>query len=633
MGRPVDAVFRNDLSRMLGLLFFLDPLPRPGSSRPFSDLGLLGTGEETFRVLGEDRMAGFRVLADWTGHPAFLLQVAADRTIYHEGRRVVLFFLGWLFVSGLFYAAFSFRQGLRMERTNRILAEGQDCFRTLVDCLGEGIVIVDPEELITFANTSAERLFGVERGKLVGHNFAEYLDEATLHRVSTETEARRAGRTSTYELRVHRPDGKTTDLSITVSPVRDEVGGFRAAIGVFRDVSEQKMLQSQLVQSQKMEAMGKLAGGVAHDFNNVLTVILGNAQILREELQSQPELLRTCEAVVAAAEQASGLTRQLLVLARKGIPQRVPIDLHMLVGQVLQILSRSLDRRITIRQALRAPCSGTMGDPAQIQNALLNLALNARDAMPEGGELTFSSDLVRLGDHSPAVLNGLAPGDYLRLQVADTGCGIGKEDLPHVFEPFFTTKDLGQGTGLGLAAVYSCMQQHCGSVDVESEEGRGTVFSLLFPSSPSSLPLREGEASRWAGEARRGAGHILFVDDEEAIRSFAVRVLGQAGYTVSTCMDGQEAVEWVQAHPGLANLVILDLSMPRMGGREAVSQIRVWDKKVPILLSTGHFAEEVEGNLPEGAVYGVLQKPFQIGVFLDLVVRALGRVQEERRGP
>jgi signal transduction histidine kinase/ActR/RegA family two-component response regulator len=384
---------------------------------------------------------------------------------------------------------------------------------------------------------------------------------------------------------------------------------------------EREAMEERLRQSDKMEAIGRLAGGVAHDFNNQLVGIMGYAEILLGRT-GDAGLKRYAERILTASRRAADLTRQLLAFARRGQCLSVAVDLHAVIGEVVEMLERSIDKRIRIRQDLGArPCS-TVGDPSQLQSALLNVALNGRDAMPDGGDLVFATANEDF-DQAQCQARGaeVEPGRYTRISIADTGVGMDAEMLKRVFEPFFTTKEPGKGTGMGLAAVYGTLKAHRGWVDVRSQVGAGTVVSLFLPlvEAPAAVqPLDEGV------HAAAGNAHVLVVDDEEVVRSVVAEALGALGYRVTSCADGQECVETYREIWRDVDLVLLDMVMPKMGGHEAFLAIRRCNPDLKVLLCSGYsLSKEARALLAQQGVVGFLQKPFQIPELARLVADAL----------
>jgi signal transduction histidine kinase/CheY-like chemotaxis protein len=390
------------------------------------------------------------------------------------------------------------------------------------------------------------------------------------------------------------------------------------------DITERKLaeeageiLRERLRCSEKFEAIGHLAGGVAHDFNNQLTAILGFAETLEEisvgELQKQ-----FAENIVRCCQRSADLTRNLLAFARKGSVLSEPVDLHQIILEVVNLLKHSLDKRILLHTRLEAEPAVVMGDPTQLQNAFMNMAINARDAMPEGGSLAFATRVVAL---DPARCRKMPyeiqPGVYLEATIADTGVGMAPETIRHIFEPFFTTKDLGKGTGLGLASVYGTVKQHQGHIEAESTPGKGSCFRVYLPFCDLSVPAPAPEA------APRGNGHILFVDDEAIVAEVARGLLDTLHYQVTVCRDGVEAVEVYGTAWPTVDLVILDMVMPRMGGKDTFLALRGINPQVKVLLVSGYSIEgEAQMLLQEGAK-GFLQKPFRRADLAQAVAKAL----------
>jgi signal transduction histidine kinase len=392
-----------------------------------------------------------------------------------------------------------------------------------------------------------------------------------------------------------------------------------------RDIGERRRLEQHLRQMQKMEAIGTLAGGVAHDFNNLLTGILGYANELKLGSDPGDEVHEAATVIENAATRAAELTRQLLGFARKGKMEEVPVDVHRLIQEVVSMLGHTLlsrnGRRIRISQRLMAQPSYVLGDQTQLQQVLLNLGVNARDAMPEGGELVIETCAAELDEEYCRDHVGASPGRYLMISVTDTGSGIPKEIVDRIFEPYFTTKREGEGTGMGLAMVYGIVKNHGGSVRVYSEAGRGTTFKVYLPVAAAPEPV--------VREARhetpiRGEGRILVVEDEDVIQAMATRMLESLGYDVVAASDGQEAVEYYEQHGGETDLVIIDMIMPRMNGRDCFRRLREMNPLVRAILSTGYGLDSAVRELLGDGMIGYVQKPYVIGQLSEAVAKALG---------
>ena len=384
-------------------------------------------------------------------------------------------------------------------------------------------------------------------------------------------------------------------------------------------------LQERLRQSQKLEAIGTLAGGVAHDFNNLLTGILGYTWLLKQNAAPEGDVYRAAVVIENAAERAAELTRQLLGFARQGKHQEVPVDLNQLVGEVTELLGRTFDKAVAVHVAPPTYELRVLGDPGQLHQVLLNLAINARDAMPGGGDLYFETGVVDGARVPRAAHPHLGRGPHALLEVRDTGCGIREGDLQRIFEPFFTTKEQGKGSGMGLAMVYGIVQAHHGAIEVESREEAGTTFRVWLPLI-DGLRLDPDAARRSAADGQtpvRGEGLVLLVDDEEIVREMARELLSSLGYEVVLARNGLEAIERFVEHRSRIRLVLLDLVMPRMGGRECLRALKRIDPKVRVLLSSGWQREGLlQGALEDGAL-GFLSKPYPLVTLSQAVSRAM----------
>ncbi|GAO03254.1 blue-light-activated protein [Anaeromyxobacter sp. PSR-1] len=375
--------------------------------------------------------------------------------------------------------------------------------------------------------------------------------------------------------------------------------------------------EAQARHGQKMEAVGLLAGGIAHDFNNLLTGILGYAELLGEPGTAADE---AAAGIRQAARRGAALTRQLLGFARRGKYQQVPVDLHALVREVSALLERTLDKRIAIRHQLAAGTAVVRGDPDQLQQVVLNLAVNARDAMPSGGTLTFETAEVELDAEATRARPGLAPGRHVAITVADTGVGIPAAVRERVFDPFFTTKPAGQGTGMGLAMVYGIVQNHGGWVGFESEEGKGARFTVLLPESPA---IERDDGAVAAGAPEHGAGRVLVADDERGVRETTARLLRRLGYDALPAASLAEALE-VQGR-GALDLALVDLAMPAGDGPETLRALRRAQPELPAVLMTGYGLDARVREALQGGFRGILHKPFSVEELAAEVARAVRR--------
>jgi signal transduction histidine kinase len=383
----------------------------------------------------------------------------------------------------------------------------------------------------------------------------------------------------------------------------------------FHDITERRALEEQLRQSQKMEAVGRLAGGVAHDFNNVLTVLKFHADFL-QEAALPPELAENVAEIGVAASHAADLTRQLLAFSRKQVLRPVVLEVDAVVANLQPMLRRLLGEDVRL-VARRAPVGPVLADRGQLEQVLVNLVVNSRDAMPDGGTITVRTGPVTIDARDPhARARTLAPGTYLALSVTDTGQGIPPEVLDRVFEPFFTTKELGKGSGLGLSTVYGIVRQSGGAVDVVSELGRGTVVRVLLPLAPAAARPDPAEAPRKPG---MGTETVLLVEDETTLRRLGRKVLERSGYTVLEACDGGDAVEVAARFAGRIDLLVTDVVMPTMHGRQVAECLRKARGELRVLFMSGYTDDEVLRRGALGAGTAFLQKPFTPAEFADAV--------------
>jgi PAS domain S-box-containing protein len=376
---------------------------------------------------------------------------------------------------------------------------------------------------------------------------------------------------------------------------------------------ESDFLRQRLQQSEKFEAIGQLAGGVAHDFNNQLTIIMGFADALADMATNEIQK-RYVLNIAKSCQRSAELTKQLLAFARKGKLLSVPSDFHGIISEVVALVGCSFDKRIQLRHHLDAERSQVLGDPTQLQNALMNIAINARDAMPEGGELTFRSRIRELTkEECTRIPYEVSPGTFLEVRIEDTGIGMDAETQRRVFEPFFTTKELGKGTGLGMASVYGTVKQHKGMIQIESELGRGTCIILTFPLTDVSMGKPIAVPSN---KFIKGDGHIVIVDDEDLVVDMFREILVPLKYQVTTFQDPVEALEFYREAHKSVDLVILDIMMPRMGGEDLFLAMQVINPAVKVILVSGFSVEGEAQRMLNAGVRGFLQKPFRK---LDLV--------------
>jgi PAS domain S-box-containing protein len=481
----------------------------------------------------------------------------------------------------------------------------------LLESASQAIVSIDRGGRIVLANRRAEEMFGYTREELLGARIELLLPEAkraTHSRDRDDYFARPRARPMGIgmDLAGRRKDGSEVPVEVSLSYVEIDEGVF--AIAFVSDISQRKRLEEQLLHAQKMEAVGRLAGGVAHDFNNMLTVISGYNRMILDELSTLDPLRGYAEEILKAADRAGALTNQLLAFSRRQIMQPRVINVNAVMIQTQKMLQRLIGEDIELILKLGTNVGNIKADPGHVEQAIVNLAVNARDAMPLGGHLVIETADVRLDENYARTHMGVKPGEFTMVAVSDDGHGMDAEIRRHIFEPFFTTKDKGKGTGLGLATVYGMIKQAGGDIWVYSELGQGSTFKLYFPR--VSEPLSESNGGDAVLAKPSGGETILVVEDEQAVRDLTVRILRQVGYTILTASSGAEALEICQAHPGHIDLLLTDVVMPNMSGRQLADRVQVDRPKTKVLFLSGYTENTVvhHGVLDAGVDF--LPKPF-----------------------
>lgn len=401
--------------------------------------------------------------------------------------------------------------------------------------------------------------------------------------------------------------------TISVSATTRRIGNAKTddlALTIIQPAIEPRIQsQAQLRQVQKLEALGQLAGGIAHDFNNLLSSIMGNAELLLLQLDGESEAQNFADTILKTAMRASHLTRQLLTFSYKSNPNIAQLNSHEIIAESIELLMHSIDRKIAIATDLSAEVPATKVDATQLQNAILNLCVNARDAMPSGGTLTIGTKNVQITRENCAQqFTRLTPGQYLEISISDQGSGIDPEIQEKIFEPFFTTKPNEKGTGLGLSMVFGFVINHHGSICVDSRRDCGTTFRILLPCCLEAV----GKSTELPSEIVKGQGHILLIDDEESVRDFTAKMLHKLGYTVSTCHDGQQAVEFFKTNHKEIDLVLLDMVMPRLDGFDTFHELRAIAPDIKILICSGFSQNETVSSLVDSGALGFIGKPFRI---------------------
>jgi len=494
----------------------------------------------------------------------------------------------------------------------RRVEEERERFMAAIEQAAETIVITDVEGIIEYVNPAFEKITGYTREEAVGRNprilQGGEQDEA-FYKAMWDILLR--GETWTGRFVNKKKDGALYTEEATISPVRDASGRTVNYVAAKRDVSEEIKMEDQLRQAQKMQSIGQLVGGVAHDFNNLLQIINGYAGIVRAKLGKGHAAAGAVEEVCKAGERAKDLVKQLLSFSRQQVIEPVNLDLNEVVEDSRKMLGQLIGEHVLLAFIAGTETEKVFVDKNQLQQVLMNLCVNARDAMPDGGKLTIKTESLLIAPRDLKAQTWARPGRYVLLSVADTGCGMDKSTCERIFEPFFTTKGVGKGTGLGLSTVYGIVKQNEGHINVYSEPGEGTVFKIYLPVSNPLSSEADGQVVEAATAIEGGVETLLVVEDDEALLELAVQILSEAGYTGLTAKDGEEAVRVFEEHADEIDLVIMDVVMPRMGGKEAMGKILEKRPALRHLFVSGYTRGEGQAGFIKGKGMHLLNKPYQ----------------------
>jgi PAS domain S-box-containing protein len=511
---------------------------------------------------------------------------------------------------------------LEQAERGRVLKElrvEKDTARKYLDVAGAIMVAIDTSQKITMINKKGCELLGYSEEELLGRDWFEVaLPGATREEVRTAFAGIMAGEGEPLEYSenpVRTRSGEERVISWHNSALRDGAGNILGTLCSGEDITERRRLEEQLRHAQKMEAIGRLTGGIAHDFNNILNIIIGHAELLQLKVGEDERLSRDVNDIVTAAERASKLTHSLLSFSRKHLGAMKPLDLNHVVNDMRKMFSVVAGVDIEVDASLAEGPIKVTADHSQIEQVLMNLFTNARDAMPRGGTLRIRTELRELDDEFVKTHGFGTPGPYASITVTDTGIGIDDKTRASIFEPFFTTKGVGRGTGLGLAVAYGIIQQHNGHIDVRSSPGEGTTFTIYLPvTAPDAV---EAEAPAMDPPSR-GSETILVAEDDKGMRELAVEILTNFGYKVVEAGDGEEAVRKYRRNKKKVKLLLLDVMMPGKNGREVYEEIRKVDPSIKVLFLSGYPSDVMgkEGGLEKG--FDVMLKPVSMN---DLLVK------------
>lgn len=502
----------------------------------------------------------------------------------------------------------------RQKRTEQELRNSEENLRITLNSIGDAVIATDMQGVITRMNPVAERLTGWHLDEAADRKLDEAFTivNANDRKPAQNPVAQVIATGKITGLANHAillsKTGKEYRIADSAAPILADSGEIVGVILVFHDVTEELALQEQLAQSQKLDAIGQLASGVAHDFNNILSGMIGAAELLKVRIPAGDAASRNfISLILESSQRAAGLVRQLLTFSTKRQTVSAIIDIHGAIDDIIALLEKTVDKRISISRTFATCKASVVGDGSLIRSALINIGINGVHAMPEGGSLTYTTKEVQITN--PFDETGefeLAPGRFLQIDVRDTGCGISPEHLKRVFEPFFTTKEPGKGTGLGLPVVYGTIRQHKGAIRITSQIGEGTCVTILLPLVEYSAPTRHTSQ-----EPVRGSGTILLVDDEPMIRDTGSAILKSFGYQVLVAPNGLEAIRLYHENNERIDLVILDMIMPDMIGRDCFAELKKIRPDVKVLLASGFSREEDLREMKEQGLAGFISKPYQ----------------------
>ncbi len=533
--------------------------------------------------------------------------------------------------------------GRRMIEMQDKQRKSEEMYRLLIENTHDIIYAITADGVFTFVSPAWTMLLGHQTTQIVGRHFQEFVHPDDLPKCMEllQNVIDTGQRQESVEYRVRHINGSwrwhTSDGSTSV---KNETGTVIYYQAIARDITERKQaeekreeLEKQIRHSQKMEAIGQLASGIAHDFNNQLASIIGYADMLYKRLDD-PSLKSKAGKIIRSSERSADLIKNLMAFSRKGKYLTVPINVNKIINEVTSLIARTIDRKIKIKRVLNSNSANISGDPSQIENALLNLALNARDAMPDGGKIVFATEDIDMEDVPMGTeeRQKAIKGRYLKISVIDSGTGMDEEVKKHLYEPFFTTRPQGKGTGMGLASVYGAVQNHNGVICVTSELGKGTEFSLFFPLVVEGVESKDEEIEEdktalknaaYTPTATDKGSKILLADDEEMLRDMVSEVLSSCGYEIIACKDGLEAVEIYRREWKDIDLVILDMMMPEMNGKDAFLEMQSINRNVQALLISGFSIEGDAQDLLDAGMKGFIPKPFDTEILLKTVQDAL----------
>ena len=508
-------------------------------------------------------------------------------------------------------ADISIAAGERLAAPGETPKESRQSLHALIETLPVAIIFCDKDGQITDANAEILKMFGYSRQELLGQPIEKLIPERFRNshieqRCSYAKQPHVRAMGIGMELIACRKDRTEFPVEVSLGPLPTAEGLSVASTIV--DISERKRIEGQLRLAQRMEAIGQLAGGIAHDFNNLLAVIIGCAEIVADSLPLGTATADKVDMIKTASNSAADLVRQLLAFSRQQMLQPRVLNLEEILERTHTTLKRLIGEDIQLTVSVEGSLGDVRADPGQIEQVLLNLAVNARDAMPNGGSLNIMASNVELDDSDKKRHEPIVPGKYVRLTVEDTGCGMDHQTQLRIFDPFFTTKELGKGTGLGLATVYGIVKQTGGYIWVYSEVNQGTSFKIYLPRIERTAPTKE---QKIADLPVRGSETILFAEDSESLREMAVEYLQSVGYTVLSAASGNEALQRAQDFSGTIDLLLTDVIMPELNGPELAKQIALLRPAIKVMFTSGYASDTLGGRGSLDPAVAFIQKPYR----------------------
>ena len=508
----------------------------------------------------------------------------------------------------------------RRKQAERDLSESEERYRTMIETLGEGVIVLDYENKFILTNPAADRIFGVHSGELTGRRFDEFVDEKNLNKIKERLELNQEEKTAGYEIEIIQSTGERKILNVTTTPRNDRNTKAAGILGVFRDITEIKRMEKDIIKADKLESVGVLAGGIAHDFNNILTIILGNLTLVKMFMKEDDKSYKRIEGAEKASLRAKDLTQQFLTFSKGGLPVKKVTSISDLIMESVNFSIRGSKARC--EYFLQDNLWPLDIDAGQINQVINNLMINAAQAMPEGGVIKVKAENVNIDSQD---LLSLKEGKYVKISVEDEGTGIPKEHLQKIFDPYFTTKE--KGNGLGLSTSFSIMKKHDGLLSVESGLGKGTIFYMYLPASSMKI-LKESAEKDFQVV---GTGKILFLDDDEEILEIAEAMLKKIGYSVDFCKDGSVVIELYKKARESGepyDVVILDLTIPGgMSGKEAVKELIEIDPQVKAIASSGYSNSQIMSHYKKYGFSGVIAKPYRVEDLDELLQDLLKRTK------